>query len=625
MDVKDEHETSEENRSYAYLTIESGPRTGTNYLLEADAINRLGRGIDCDVVLADPLCSRVHAEITSADGGWRLRDTGSRNGTYVDDKRVDETMLKSGAFLKLGSSAFTFHCSDAPPTMAATRENRLTESIVREASVDEKDSGRMALAALRRSENAHELADLYDLSVELLGADSPRAVLESTLRLVHERTNAELTGFLWVAEGGELKMQMCVPETTEPVRLSRTLNEIVVGQKRAIWVANQAAAASSESMKAYADALCVPTIHDGQVLGALHLYLGDGRFRDLDFDFAISVAQLLGVALARARREAQLAVDRDRLADSSAAGGEILGESQAISNLKTKIQKLASAQGAVLIWGESGSGKELVARAVHQSSPRANRPLLAVNCAAIPPNLIESQLFGHVKGAFTGATDNYSGWFEQAHTGTLFLDEIGELPLEAQAKLLRILEGHSFQAVGGDRDLCVDVRVLAATNRNLKQQVDARKFREDLFYRLTVFEIRVPPLRDREGDIELLLDHFLDHFKKRHGRIELKLSEDARARMLGYTWPGNVRQLRNVIDSAVVLANGDTIQSEDIGLHDAGTDHLDTLRLVDWERRLIRQALQRTGGNVPEAAQLLGIGRATLYRKIDEYKIERRG
>jgi Nif-specific regulatory protein len=483
----------------------------------------------------------------------------------------------------------------------------------------------MALAALRRSENAHELADLYDLSVELLGADSPRAVLESTLRLVHERTNAELTGFLWVSEDGELKTQMCVPETNEPVRLSRTLNEVVVGQKRAIWVANQAAAASSESMKAYADALCVPTIHDGQVLGALHLYLGDGRFRDLDFDFAISVSQLLGVALARARREAQLTVDRDRLADSSAEGDEILGESPAISDLKTIIQKLARAQGAVLIWGESGSGKELVARAVHQASPRADRPLLAVNCAAIPPNLIESQLFGHVKGAFTGATENYRGWFEQAHTGTLFLDEIGELPLEAQAKLLRILEGHSFQAVGGDRDIHVDVRVLAATNRNLKQQVDARKFREDLFYRLTVFEIRVPPLRDRKGDVELLLDHFLNHFKKRHGRTELHLSADARARLLGYAWPGNVRQLRNVIDSAVVLANGDTIQSEDIGLHDAGTEHLDTLRIDDWERRLIRQALQRTGGNVPDAAKLLGIGRATLYRKIDEYKIERRG
>jgi two-component system response regulator HydG len=625
METPDQHDTSEELRGYAYLTIESGPRIGTNYLLEPDAINRLGRGIDCDVVLADPLCSRVHAEISVVDGHWRLRDTGSRNGTYVNDKRVGVVRLKPGASIKLGSSEFTFHYTDAPPTLAVTRDNRLTESIVREASVDAEDSGRMALAALRRSENAHELADLYDLSVELLGADNPRRVLEVTLQLVHERTNAELTGYLWVSEEGKLKTQMCVPETSEPMRLSRTLNEVVVGQKRAIWVANQAAAASSESMKAYADALCVPTIHEGHVLGALHLYLGDGRFRDIDFDFAISVSQLLGVALARARREAQLTVDRDRLADSAAAGDEILGQSQAITDLKSIIQKVGAAQGAILILGESGSGKELVARAVHQASSRADRPLLAVNCAAIPPNLVESQLFGHVKGAFTGATEDHRGWFEQSHTGTLFLDEIGELPLEAQAKLLRILEGHPFQPVGSAHDVHVDVRVLAATNRNLKQHVDAKNFREDLYYRLGVFEIRVPPLRDRNGDIELLLDHFLNHFRKRHGRPDLTLSADARSRLLDYAWPGNVRQMRNVIDSAVVLADGDTIQSEDIGLHDAGTDHLDTLRIDDWERRLIRQALQRSGGNVPDAAKLLGIGRATLYRKIDEYKIQRRG
>jgi Nif-specific regulatory protein len=624
MESTQQFETSDGIHQYSYLTIQSGPRTGTNYLLDPAAINRLGRGIDCDVVLADPLCSRVHAEITASDDGWHLNDTGSRNGTYVNDKKVDEVMLKAGAHLRLGTTEFTFHHSDAPPTLAVTRDNRLTESIVREASVDADDSGRLALAALRRTENAHELADLYELSVKLLGSDNPRDVLEVTLNLIHERTNAELAGFLWVSEEGDLRPHMSVPEPSLPqMRLSNTLNEIVVGQKRAIWVANQAAAASSESLRAYADALCVPTIHDGQVLGALHLYLGDGRFRDIDFDFAISVAQLLAVALARSRRQTQLLVDRDRLADSSAACDEMLGASAAIEALKDKIHKVAAAHGAVLILGESGSGKELVARAIHKASSRSDRPLLAVNCAAIPPNLVESQLFGHAKGAFTGATDDHTGWFEQAHTGTLFLDEIGELPLEAQAKLLRILEGHSFQTVGGNREIHVDVRVLAATNRNLRQTTDAKKFREDVFYRLSVFELRVPPLRERDGDVELLLDHFVDHFKKRHGRPTLGLSEGARTRLLAYPWPGNVRQMRNVIDSAVVLANGDTIQSEDVGLHDAGTDHMDTLKIADWERRLIREALQRTNGNVPQAAQLLGIGRATLYRKIDEYKIER--
>ncbi len=536
---------------------------------------------------------------------------------------MDAIVLKPGAHIKVGSTEFTYHHSDVPPTLASTRENFLTESIVREASVVAEDSGRIALAALRRSENAHELADLFELSVKLLGLDSPHEVLHATLKLIHERTNAELAGFLWVSEEGDLRRQMCFPETTEPIRLSRTLNEIVVKQKRAIWVANQAAAASSESMRAFADAFCVPTIHDGQVLGALHLYLGDGRFRDIDFDFALSVSQLVAVALARANQHAQVSYDRDRWADSSAACDDILGESKPMQDLKSLVQRIAAAQGAVLISGESGTGKELVARGIHKSSPRAARPMLAVNCAAIAPNLIESQLFGHAKGAFTGATDDHMGWFEQTHTGTLFLDEIGDLPMDAQSKLLRVLEGHSFQPVGSQREVLVDVRVLAATNRNLKQLVDAKQFREDLYYRLSVFEIRVPPLRNRGEDLELLLDHFFGHFKKRHGRQNLVIAADARKRLLEYAWPGNVRQLRNVIDSAVVLACGDAIQMEDLGLHDAGTDHLDTLQISDWERRLIREALQRAEGNVPEAAKLLGIGRATLYRKIEEYKIDR--
>jgi transcriptional regulator with PAS, ATPase and Fis domain len=264
-----------------------------------------------------------------------------------------------------------------------------------------------------------------------------------------------------------------------------------------------------------------------------------------------------------------------------------------------------------------------VARAIYRASPRWDRPLLAVNCAAIPENLVESQLFGHKKGSFTGATQDRKGWFQQADTGTLFLDEIGELPLEAQAKLLRILDGHPFLPVGATEETSTDVRIIAATNRDLRELVRAKRFREDLYYRLGVFELYVPPLRDRDGDIELLLKHFLEHFKNRHGRPSLSLSDSATKKLLDYKWPGNVRQLRNVIDSAVVMASGSTIHVEDLGLYDTGTDDLDTLQIADWERKLIRLALQRTGGNVPEAAKLLGIGRATLYRKLDDYKIER--
>ena len=249
--------------------------------------------------------------------------------------------------------------------------------------------------------------------------------------------------------------------------------------------------------------------------------------------------------------------------------------------------------------------------------------MVSVNCAAIPSDLMESQLFGHKAGSFTGADRDHIGYFQQADLGTLFLDEIGELPLEGQAKLLRILEGHPFLPVGATQEVRVDVRVIAATNQDLQEYVREKKFREDLYYRLSVFELHIPPLRDREGDIELLVDFFLAHYRKHHGRHGLGLSPAARSRLMSYHWPGNVRQLRNVLDSAVVLTDGDVIEAHDLGLRDSGGEQLDSLKIESWEKKLIIEALKRTADNVPEAAKLLGIGRATLYRKIEQYHIQR--
>ena len=609
---------------YSYLMMVTGPRSGTNYLLRDDGHNRLGRGIDCDVVLTDPLCSRVHAEVLFLDGRWLVRDADSRNGTFVEGERISEVPLKPGARIRVGSSEFTFHCADELPTLAVTRINQVTESIVREAIVDSDDSGELALATLLRSKNAHEVGILFQLSLKLLGCEHPDEVQRVTLELLHQRTNAAVAGFLWVTEEGELKPQMVVPEQTKSrIRLSRSLTALVLEQRRAVWVAHQEQPSSADSLRAYADALCVPVIHQDRVLGALHIYLGQGQFRDIDFDFAITVSQVFGVALASSRRHARLSADHNRLVHRTAESSELIGDSEPIQRLKGLIDRVATATGPVLIVGASGSGKELVARAIHRASPRADRPILAVNCSAIPENLAESQLFGHVKGAYTGATEDRPGWFRQAHTGTLFLDEIGELPLESQGKLLRVLEGHPFLPVGGTQEVEVDVRVLAATNRDLRQQVRQKLFREDLYYRLSVFELHVPPLRERGADVAMLVDHFFRHFCESHGRPNLRLSETARTLLLAYHWPGNIRQLRNVLDSAVVLADGEEVRSEDLGLRDSGTEEFDSLVIADWERRLIRRALDRARGNVPEAAQLLGIGRATLYRKLDEYGIQR--
>ncbi|HEX3357938.1 MAG TPA: sigma-54 dependent transcriptional regulator, partial [Tepidisphaeraceae bacterium] len=355
-----------------------------------------------------------------------------------------------------------------------------------------------------------------------------------------------------------------------------------------------------------------------------HAYLEQGRFRQTDFDFAISLAHILEIALVRARHQSTLETDYHRLIEKSSIFGELIGDCAGMHELKSKIGRLAKASGAVLLRGESGSGKELVARAIHKASPRADRPMLCVNCAAIPAELMESQLFGHKAGAFTSADRDHTGFFQQADSGTLFLDEVGEMTMEGQAKLLRILEGHPFLPVGSSQEVTADVRVIAATNQDLQTYVRQKKFREDLYYRLSVFELVVPPLRERGSDIALLVNYFLDHFRRQHGRPHLEFSPEARQKLLAYNWPGNVRQLRNVIDSAVVLAGDNRIEASDLGLHDmSGSPEMETLALDYWERRLIGESLKRTNGNVPEAAKLLGIGRATLYRKIEEYGINR--
>jgi transcriptional regulator with GAF, ATPase, and Fis domain len=398
---------------------------------------------------------------------------------------------------------------------------------------------------------------------------------------------------------------------------------MVFEQGRAVWVAETSAATETESLSHFADAICVPLRHETATVGAIHLYSERGRFHQDDLEFAISLANIVATALVRARKQARLEADHRRLADKSGSFDELLGESPPMRQLKEKIARVARTSGCVLVRGESGSGKELVARAIHRNSPRSDRPLLSVNCAAIPSELMESQLFGHVKGAFTSADSDHKGWFQQADSGSLFLDEVGEMTLEGQAKLLRILEGHPFLQVGGSKEISVDVRVVAATNRDLREFVREKRFREDLYYRLSVFELYIPPLRERGEDGELLIDFFLDHFKKQHGRPGLAISKEARKQLLGYHWPGNVRQLRNVLDSAVVLADGEAIQPEDLGLRDAGRDEWESLRLDYWEQRLIQEALKRTGNQVPAAAELLGLSRATLYRKIEEYKISR--
>jgi Nif-specific regulatory protein len=614
---------------YAYLTILTGNRAGTNFPLDARRNTLIGRGTDCHISLPDPLCSRVHATLECTPDGWVIRDAESRNGTMVNGQKIDEATVVDGHRIRVGSAEFEFHESEEPPT-AKGDDPQLMQTIVQDMPIAVQESHEDALAGLPSAEQVKELMLLYQLCIKLLGCGEPNRVMEIALDLLRKRTNASVVGFLSVNDEGGLQPKLVIPrDAAGRVTLNQSLTELVSRQGHAVWVANQASKEGPHDLGHFADAVCAPLVRRSEegertTLGAIHVYLEDGRFRQSDFDFIISVANIVAIALVRARELTTLQSDYQRLVEQSPGHDELIGNSTGMRELKSKINRVARAPGCVLVRGESGAGKELVARAIHRASPRADRPMIAVNCAAIPGELIESQLFGHKAGSFTSAERDHIGFFQQADLGTLFLDEVGELPLEGQAKLLRILEGHPFLPVGATEEVSVDVRVIAATNQNLQKYVRDKRFREDLYYRLSVFELHLPPLRDRGDDMGLLVDFFLEHFRRQHGRPGLKLSDSARAKLLEYHWPGNVRQLRNVLDSAVVLADDDAIRPHDLALRDSGgSGDLETLRIDEWEKRLITEALNRTSDNVPEAAKLLGIGRATLYRKIEQYHIER--
>ena len=317
--------------------------------------------------------------------------------------------------------------------------------------------------------------------------------------------------------------------------------------------------------------------------------------------------------------------------ETNHAFGEIIGKSKKMQHLFTQIQTAAVGDITVLIQGETGTGKELVAKAIHANSPRKAEPFVAVNCAAIPVELIESELFGHEHGAFTGTIAQRIGKFEQANTGTLFLDEIGDMPLSLQTRLLRVLQEREFQRIGGTSTISVDIRVLAATNQNLENAIREGYFRRDLYYRLSAFLITVPPLRERREDIAFLADHFLKKYAATAEKPIRAISADALHVLTQHDFPGNVRELENAIESAVLFETTDQLQPQSLPSHltqedsqvttDGSADTTVILPLDEVERRAIVHALKVTDNNIPDAAQALGIGRSTLYRKLKEYNL----
>ena len=305
----------------------------------------------------------------------------------------------------------------------------------------------------------------------------------------------------------------------------------------------------------------------------------------------------------------------------------IVGESIPVKALQKQISVVAPTNSRVLIYGESGTGKELVARNIHFQSGRSEDPFIEVNCAAIPDDLIESELFGHTRGSFTGANEDKKGKFELAAGGTIFLDEVGDMSLKTQAKVLRAIEEQQVQPIGAQSTLSVDVRIIAATNKNLANEIQAGRFREDLFYRLNVIPFFVPPLRERHKDIPVIARYFMDIFSAEHGRASREFTDEAFRAMDSYSWPGNVRELRNEIERLVIMVSGEVIEFDDLSLpNGAGGEHRPTLQEArgQYERELILSKLEESGWNVSQTARVLGLERSYLYRKMKAYGIEKR-
>lgn len=356
------------------------------------------------------------------------------------------------------------------------------------------------------------------------------------------------------------------------------------------------------------------------------------------FDFIekpLSLEKVL-LSIQNALKIGQLVAENQALKEKISRDYQMIGSSKAIEQLKQQIKLAAPSSGWVLISGENGTGKELVARAIHQQSKRADKPFIEVNCAAIPEELIESELFGHEKGAFTGATAARKGKFDQANGGTLFLDEIGDMSLKTQAKILRILQEQKFDRVGGNRTINVDVRVIAASNKDLLTEIKAGNFREDLYFRLNVLPFSVPPLRQRKDDIPQLCRHFLQYFCGKESRAIKTMSNEALEALLNYDWPGNVRELKNLIERLVIMTHDQTIQLSDLplsiykGKGVTAEDNFNKMVLPDsyreakelFERQFLIEKLRKSNWNVSKTAELIGLERSNLHRKIKAYQIE---
>ncbi len=605
------------------LIAVAGPARGRSVPL-AGALS-IGRDEHSSFSIPDPALSRQHCAVEVSEQQVLVRDLGSRNGVFVNGCPVTERRLFDGDVIRIGDSALLVLM---PELRAVSIEDSTVELV--DTPVGATSSIAMASAASRyfdaQARDGRELVSarrdlhiLLRLSSALHTVTTSRALYDLILAHALEATDAEAAAVLARREQDD---EVVVIAEKTPGGTTVEFNRGVVTRALGEHVAILAPEAS---------ALCSPlTSGEPAADGALYITGSkpNARFTDDSLQLVAAIGTVGGLALERVRHLDSLREENARLRTEAAVQHNLVGESAAMQRVYRFIGRVAPTDATVLLRGESGTGKELVANALHLNSGRARGPFVPINCAALPEALLESELFGHERGAFTGAVAQQRGRLELAHRGTVFLDEVGELVPALQAKLLRVLQDQVVERLGARRGTRIDVRVIAATNRDLEAALKSGAFREDLYYRLNVVSLAVPPLRERRDDVPLLASYFVRQHATRCKRQVKGISPEARKLLMSYDWPGNVRELSNAIERAVVLGSQDVILLEDLPenlLESAQPENEQGFHglVADGKRDIIRQALDKAGGNVALAARDLGLQPTYLHRLIRNLAINR--
>jgi transcriptional regulator with GAF, ATPase, and Fis domain len=620
------------------LLVVAGPLKDSTFALPSGEIH-VGRDPSNLLSISDPSLSRRHCALSRDGDGYKIRDLDSRNGTSVNGVAVKEARLRHGDQIAVGDSIFVLllHEDEEQSTVGRVEyEDSLTQAtaqfrpqdvlylqpsrILKELPANSRVA-RNLNALLKISRVVHSIHDLVELQGEILN-------------LIFDVVPAERGAILLDGKGDEpfasAFARHRIAKSALPVRISRTIARQVMEQGLAILGAdvpgsNDLAEVESLVNCQVRSLLCVPLTMFQKATGCIYLDTcnADSRFDEDHLQLVAAIAGTSAVALENARRMRWLEHENLRLSTEINLDHNLIGDSSRMKEVYQFLARVAPTDSNVLLQGESGTGKELAARAIHRTSPRSSKPFVAINCAAIPEGLLESELFGHEKGAFTGAVAQKKGRLEVANGGVVFLDEIGELAPALQVKLLRVLQEREVERVGGTRPISVDIRLIAATNKDLGEAVNTGTFRKDLYYRLNVLSLVMPPLREHREDIAMLADYFVAKYIKKFNMRTKKLSPEAMACLVNYDWPGNVRELENAVERALVLSMSDVIQPEDLpesilekGLAPSIEGAKYHTQVKELKKQLILNAMQRTKGNYTEAAQVLGVHVNYLHRLI---------